>query len=55
MTNPVTLTITWPSLDTDPLPDVIAQALPPPTRPRSFTVPTAAPVTGVIELNCKTR
>ncbi len=50
MTRPVTVTSTAPRWLTVPVPDVIAHGRPPPLMPRSFTVPTAAPVTGVIEL-----
>src|SRR3979411_1863801 len=51
MTRPLTVTWTSPLELTLPLPDLIAQGNPPPLIPRSFTAPTAAPVTGVIDSN----
>src|ERR1700687_80648 len=46
-----TVTRTSPLELTSPVPDLIAHGNPPPLIPRSFTAPTAAPVTGVIESN----
>ena len=51
ITRPVTVTWTWPSRSTVPLPEVMAHGRPPPLIPRSLKVPTAAPVTGVIDSN----
>src|ERR1700758_5153377 len=53
MIKPWTLTSTCPSLCTQPCADVITHGSPPPLMPRSFTAPTAEPVTGVIESNSK--
>src|SRR5215469_1752868 len=50
MTSPVTVTSTMPCWLTVPEAAVIAQGRPPPVIPRSFTAPTADPVTGVIVL-----